>query len=102
MAGKLWSLLPPSWRPKNSSPHGDLLLRAPIDSPDVLDRLWGEFSDTGNEAAVLRIVSVLDWEDLVRRRLQSWLSTTRPESWPAPPYKDYQQLLIRCSFPINY
>jgi hypothetical protein len=102
MVRKLWLLLQSSWRPKSSSLHGNRLLRAPIDGPEVLDRFWGEFSDTGNEAAVLRIVSVLDWDDLVRSRLQSWLATIRPETWATPPYEDYQQLLIRCCFPINY
>src|SRR5436190_1445104 len=101
MFGKLWAKFRSARKP-NSSPKGDPLLRTPIESPTVLDQLWAEFIDAGNVAMVLRIVSVLDWEDVVRNRLQSWLSEMRPEMWAKAPYKDYQQLLIRCSFPINY
>jgi hypothetical protein len=102
MFRKLWMLLRSSLRPKSSSLPGDRLLRVPINSPEVLDRLWKEFIKTGKEAAVLRIVSVLDWDDLVRRRLESWLSTIHPETWATPPYMHYQQLFIRCCFPIKY
>jgi hypothetical protein len=101
MLRKLWAQFRSSVRP-DSPLTSDRLLRASIDSPMVLDRLWAEFIDTGNVAAVLRVVSVLDWEDRVRTRLQSWLSAIRPEMWTRAPFKDYQQLLIRCSFPINY
>ena len=61
-----------------------------------------QLSSRCRQAAVLRIVSVLDWEDRVRSRLQAWLSVIHPESWAEPPYPDYQQLFIRCSFPIDY
>jgi hypothetical protein len=101
MFGKLWATLRPSGQP-DSPLKGDRLLRTPIDSPMVLDQLWAEFTGSGNAAAVRRIVSVLDWEDLVRRRLQRWLSETRPEVWMSAPYKGYRELLIRCQFPINF
>ena len=81
----------------------DDLLSTPIEShPEILDSLWAEFKKSGNVAAVLRIVSVLDWEDRVRNRLDSWLREIRPEMWAVAPYRDYRQLLIRCYFPIDY
>jgi hypothetical protein len=81
---------------------GDSLLCTPVDNPEIIDRLWSEFNNTGNVAAVHRIVSILDWDDSIRDRLQSWLSEIRPEMWSTAPYKDYQQLFIRCCFPIDY
>jgi len=78
------------------------LLTAPLNSPEVLDQLWAYFSESGDVAAVRRIVSVLDGEDVVRARLQAWLSKTHGANWAEAPYRDYQQLLIRCSFPIDY
>jgi hypothetical protein len=102
MLRKLLTQLRSSWRPKQSVPYDDSHLCVPIDDPEVLDRLWGEFIDTGDEAAVRRIVSVLDWDDLVRIRLQAWLSGIRPESWSTAPHRDYQQLLVACCFPIDY
>ncbi len=101
MFRKLWTTLRSSRQP-GSSRKVDRLLRKPLDNPMILDLLWGEFIDSGNLAAVRRIVSVLDWEDLVRSRLQSWLSEIRPQMWAQTPYKDYQRLLIRCLFPIDY
>jgi hypothetical protein len=80
----------------------DHLLSTPIESPEILDFLWAEFMKSGNVAAVLRIVSVLDWEDHVRNHLQSWLREIRPAMWARPLYRDYRKLLIRCCFPIDY
>jgi len=80
----------------------DPLLSAPLDSPEVLDQLWSHFSASGDAAAVRRIASVLDGEDVVRARLQAWLAKTQHVNWADGPYRDYQQLLIRCSFPIDY
>jgi len=98
---KLWTTFRSSRQPR-SSRKVDRLFRKPLDNPMILDLLWGEFIDSGNLDAVRRIVSVLDWEDLVRNRLQCWLSEIRPEMWAEMPYKDYQRLLIRCDFPIDY
>jgi hypothetical protein len=80
----------------------DAMLTMPIDGPEVLDRLWSYFTKCGDTTAVHRIVSVLDWEDIVRARLQTWLAKTRPEMWAEAAYRKYQQTLIRCSFPIDY
>jgi hypothetical protein len=74
----------------------------PLNSPEVLDQLWSYFNRSEDEAAVRRVASVLDGEDVVRNRLQSWLQTTHEVNWAATPHRDYQQLLIRCSFPIDY
>jgi hypothetical protein len=85
-----------------SSLEGDRLPLTAVESPEILDCLWKEFIDSGDVASVLRIVSVLDWDDRVRSRLQSWLCEIRPEMWAKAPYRDYQELLIRCYFPIDY
>lgn len=77
------------------------LLTAPIDHPEMLDRLWSHFSSTGDLTAVYRIVSVLDWPDLVRQRLNKWLTDTPDEMWTDDRYHDCQQLFIQCVFPIN-
>ena len=50
--------------------------------------------------AVRRIVSVLDGKDVVRGSLQTWLAQTH--NWAESRDRDYQQLLIRCAFPIDY
>jgi hypothetical protein len=101
MFRKLRTLIQRSPQP-TSSLRGERLLSAPIDNPEILDLFWADFTNTGTVAAVLRIVSVLDGDDLVRSRLQAWLSEIRPEMWVMSPYKEYQQLLARCSFPIDY
>lgn len=59
----------------------DDLLSAALESPEMLDSLWGEFIKSGNTAAVLRIVSVLDWGDRVRNRRESFLREIRREMW---------------------
>ena len=52
-------------------------LDRPIEEPGDLDFLWGEFSVTGSETAVIRIIDVLDDVDMIRARLAIWY-TTRP------------------------
>jgi hypothetical protein len=103
MFRKLWSYFrsPHLTKASNSSAR-DHLLAAPVDSPEALDRLWSHFSESGDAAAVRRIVSVLDGEDVVRERLQTWLAKTPNVNWEEAPYREYRQLLIRCSFPIDY
>ena len=59
------------------------LLRPIRDGLD-LDLLWMEFLVTGNRDAVVRIIEVLEWPDLLRGRLQQWLVFTTmrgPLSW---------------------
>lgn len=68
----------------------------------VLDVLWSEYSATGNAAAVQRIASVLDWEDIVRARLHLWLQQTPPRIFGRERYKSTCQLLHRCMFPIDF
>ena len=50
------------------------LLRPVRDGLD-LDLLWVEFMVTGNQVAVVKIIEVLDWTDLLRQRLQEWLNS---------------------------
>ncbi len=48
-------------------------VQAPIKDCGFLDLLWGEFFVTGRAEPIERIFSTLDWDDLVRRRLDAWL-----------------------------
>ena len=50
------------------------LLRAVREALD-LDLLWTEFLVTGNRDAVVKIIEVLDWTDLLRQKLQEWLNS---------------------------
>ena len=49
------------------------LLR-PVREALDLDLLWTEFMVTGNRDAVVKIIEVLDWTDLLRQKLQEWLN----------------------------
>ena len=40
-----------------------------------LDVLWGEFNATGNKEPIQRIISALEWRDIVREKLSQWLKT---------------------------
>jgi hypothetical protein len=44
-----------------------------IKSGADLDLLWVEYSITGNEEPINRIITVLDWPDIVREKMESWL-----------------------------
>jgi hypothetical protein len=77
-------------------------LTMPIVHPAVLDLLWAEFGVSGDLTCVQRVVSVLDWEDGVRRRLQEWLDGAGSVDWEQAPYCDYRQTFVRCVFPIKY
>lgn len=48
-------------------------LEHPAESAADLDLLWCEFRATGNLAAVLRIIDVLEQTDIVREKLGAWL-----------------------------
>jgi len=78
------------------------LLEMPIDSPESLDLLWAHFIATENEKVIARIASVLDWKDVTRQRLQTWLANVPSESWAEEPNSQYREMFIRCYFPINY
>ena len=71
-------------------------------NPEVLDQLWSRFDATNDVAVLEQIASVLDWEDIVRIRLQEWLKTTSPNCWAEEPYRTYRELLARCMFPVDY
>lgn len=73
-----------------------------IDSPEMLDMMWMEFGVTGDAAPVLRVISVLDREDNVRRRLSEWLAAVPHGRWNASPYREYRESLVRWSLPIDY
>ena len=47
--------------------------KLPIDSPDVLDILWGAFSATGDEKYVKRLMSTLTWSDHESKDLNKML-----------------------------
>jgi hypothetical protein len=78
------------------------LLNGPIYGAEVLDHLWSYYSASGDERAVRRIASVLDWEDLTRVRLQAWLATTHPAVWIEEPFRAYRSLLLQWTIPIDY
>jgi hypothetical protein len=48
-------------------------LDLPIEGPASLDLLWAEFFVTGGPEPIVRIISVLDNPDGVRRRLATWV-----------------------------
>lgn len=78
------------------------VLTMPIDRPRVLDLLWMEFGVTGSRDPVMRVVSVLDWDDVARARLEDWLTAHSDADWHDPPLDAYQRLFVRCGFPIDY
>jgi len=51
-------------------------IQIPIERPENLDLLWGEFFVTGQAEPIERIFTTLDREDRVRQRLQHWLQQT--------------------------
>lgn len=55
------------------------LLDSALDHPQVLDQLWSAYIETNNTEFILKIVSVLDWEDRVRDHLDTWLQQTSLE-----------------------
>jgi tetratricopeptide (TPR) repeat protein len=58
---------------KKWSPAGIDALEWSIEWAGDLDFLWVEFIVTGNKRPIQPIISVLDWPDRIRERLQSWL-----------------------------
>jgi hypothetical protein len=51
-------------------------LQVPIQRPENLDLLWGEFFVTGQAEPIKLIFSTLDWNDRVRQRMEAWLRET--------------------------
>jgi hypothetical protein len=47
----------------------------PIKCPNDLDVLWAEFIITGNPQSVIQIIDVLEWPDIVRKKIVSWLQS---------------------------
>ena len=93
VAQKLFKL---SSRPEMPDP-----LTMDLDSVSM-DMLWMEYSATGNASAVRRIVSVLDWDDVVRARLNPWLQKGPPKLFGRKKYEATCRLLYDCLFPIDF
>jgi len=70
--------------------------------PAWMDVQWIEFGITGDESAVERIISVLDWPDVARQRLEAWLLDVSGADWDAQPYAGYRDLFVRILFPVDY
>ena len=45
-----------------------------VENNDDLDFLWAEFFVTGRQEPINKIIKVLDWDDIFRLRLASWMS----------------------------
>lgn len=67
-----------------------------------LDLLWAEFFVSGEAVPVLRIISVLDGEDLVRERLAHWLRMQISGFWGRRRIEKLKPMFVRCVFPIDY
>lgn len=83
-------------RQKTSDCHHELL-ETSLDDPQLLDQLWAAYFETKNVDFVLRIVSVLDWSDRVRERLETWLQQTTLSD-----YSEYHEQFAEWSLPIDY
>src|SRR5262245_24422759 len=73
------------------------LLDSPLNHPGILDELWSAYIETNNVDFVLRIISVLDLDDRVRKRLYAWLQQTTLRE-----YSRYAQQLAKWLFPIDF
>ncbi len=73
----------------------------PIVDPEMLDHCWSCFKDTGDLAWIRPVIAILDAQDSVRIRLQAWLDEVPADAWDRQPHAGYQQLLIRCHFPVD-
>lgn len=59
-------------------------MEVPVKTALDLDLLWAEFFVTRNREAVIRVMEVLLWPDLIRKKLQDWLDATPPQSILSP------------------
>lgn len=73
------------------------LLNDSLENPQVLDQLWAAYQETGNTDCVLKIVSVLDFEDRTRNYLETWLQECSDDE-----LNEYQERLIKWVIPIKY
>lgn len=85
-----------------ASPDFPRPLTMDLDGPEVLDLLWSEFAVTGNPGAVQRVISVLDWPDVIRERLATWVRGLRTIFFDRWRQRKTIALLTRCDFPIDY
>ena len=77
------------------------LLKNPVDEPVVLDALWKAYEDTKDLEYVKRVLRVLDGNDGIRSRIESWLSQL-PDNFAAEPeYKVFQQRFISWTMPVD-
>jgi len=77
------------------------LLKNPVDGPDFLDALWKAYEDTKDLEYVKRVLTVLDWNDGVRSRIESWLSQL-PDNFAAElEYELIQQRFIQWTMPVD-
>ena len=60
------------------------LLEGPLDYPEVLDDLWAAYLDTRDTAFVVKIISVLDWEDRTRKHLGRQEFSEQFAEWTFP------------------
>ena len=75
--------------------------QGPIEQPQDLDMLWTEFFVSGDIQPLQQIVSVLDWNDLVRERLNKWLHRRKFPFFNSN-QKEIENLLHECMFPIDF
>jgi hypothetical protein len=73
------------------------LLYCDLDHPQILDQIWSAYIETKNVNFVRKIVSVLDWDDRVRRHLETWLQQS-----DLIEITKYRQRFADWLFPINY
>lgn len=81
----------------NVDDHHEKLLTAELDHPEKLDQVWSAYMDTKNVDFVMKVVSILDWDDRVRGHFELWLSNVSS----ADLSKCFEQL-VEWVFPINY
>ncbi len=75
--------------------------QGPVEHPQDLDMLWAEFFVSGDIHPLQQIVSVLDWNDLVRERLNKWLHRRKFPFFNGK-QKTTENLLHECLFPIDF
>jgi len=73
------------------------LLKSEPDHPEQLDLLWSAYAETENHQFVTKIISVLDWRDCVRERMETWLRGTERSE-----HLRYEQRTVEWLFPIDY
>ena len=72
------------------------LLNSDLTEPAMLDQLWEAYINTKNTDFVLKIISVLDWEDNARKYLEAWVKNA-----PLSELTQYIQKLSDWFIPVN-